>query len=50
MKNILAIACLFPLLAGAQKHEQACSVFYNINALLQSEHFNPKPTDDSLSA
>ncbi|RYJ42443.1 carboxy terminal-processing peptidase [Flavobacterium beibuense] len=50
MKNIYAIACFLPLMVGAQNHEQACGVFYNINELLKSEHFKPKPTDDSLSA
>ncbi len=49
MKKILAIACFLPLMVEAQNHEQACGVFYNINELLQKEHFKPKPTDDSLS-
>ena len=49
MKKILALACLLPLLAGAQNHEEACRVFYNISQLIKEEHFKPKPTDDSLS-
>ena len=49
MKKILALAVLLSLNMTAQNHDQACSVFYKMNTLLQKEHFKPKPVDDSLS-
>lgn len=50
MKKILAFACLLSLGVAAQNHGEACDVFLKVEAVLQKEHFKPKPVDDSLSA
>jgi len=34
----------------AQNSKNNCEILYKINHLLQKEHFNPKPVNDSLSA
>ena len=40
---------LFPLLAISQKDNNACETLIKINALIQQQHYKPKPVDDSLS-
>lgn len=40
---------LFSLYAGAQTHDKACDLFFNIRNVMQLQHYTPKPIDDSLS-
>ncbi|QYJ67613.1 S41 family peptidase [Flavobacterium litorale] len=49
MKKCIALVVLFSVFARAQDTERACDVFSKINNVLQSQHFKPKPIDDSLS-
>ena len=49
MKNLLQLVLLLPLLALSQKEKNPCETLANINALIQENHYHPKPIDDSLS-
>ena len=40
---------LLPLLALSQKEKNPCETLASINALVQENHYRPKPIDDSLS-
>ena len=40
---------LLPLLALSQKEKNPCETLTSINALIQENHYLPKPIDDSLS-
>lgn len=40
---------LLPLLALSQKEKNPCETLASINALIQENHYRPKPIDDSLS-
>ena len=40
---------LLPLLALSQKEKNPCETLTSINALIQENHYRPKPIDDSLS-
>lgn len=50
MKKIILVLLFstFPLLA--QNSDANCDIILKINKLLQKEHYNPKPVNDSLSA
>ena len=49
MKRLHLILLLFPALIFAQKSSDFCNTIARINALIQENHFQPKPIDDSLS-
>lgn len=49
MKNIVFVLLFTPFLLLAQKEVKTCEILSKINTLLQSEHIQPKPVDDSLS-
>ena len=49
MKKIGALALLLTLTMQAQDDREACTLFSKINTVLQQQHFQPKPVDDSLS-
>ncbi len=49
MKNLLQLVLLLPLLALSQKEKNPCETLASINALIQENHYSPKPIDDSLS-
>ena len=49
MKNLLQLVLLLPLLALSQKEKNPCETLASINALVQENHYRPKPIDDSLS-
>ncbi|MGL2986204.1 carboxy terminal-processing peptidase [Flavobacterium sp. RSSA_27] len=49
MKKILLVALVFSSQIWAQNNVDACKILSKINALIQKEHVQPKPVDDSLS-
>ncbi|QBZ98680.1 S41 family peptidase [Flavobacterium sangjuense] len=49
MKKLLQLVLLLPLLALSQKEKNPCETLASINALIQENHYSPKPIDDSLS-
>ena len=49
MKNLLQLVLLLPLMALSQKEKNPCETLSSINALIQKNHYRPKPIDDSLS-
>ncbi|MES2410649.1 MAG: S41 family peptidase [Bacteroidota bacterium] len=49
MKNLLPLVLLFPLLTLGQIEKNPCETLTSINALIQENHYRPKPIDDSLS-
>ncbi|WP_293895485.1 S41 family peptidase [Flavobacterium sp.] len=49
MKNLFQLVILFPLLSLSQKEKNPCETLSSINALIQENHYRPKPIDDSLS-
>lgn len=49
MKKILLVALVFSSQIWAQNNVAACKILSKINALIQKEHVQPKPVDDSLS-
>lgn len=49
MKKILLVALLVGGHLMAQKNTSPCKILSKINALIQQEHVQPKPVDDSLS-
>lgn len=49
MKKILWVLLFFTLASSAQDNGKTCEILSKINTLIQKEHFNPKPVDDSLS-
>ncbi len=49
MKKISLFFLLTPFLLLAQNDAKTCEILSKINTLLQSEHLQPKPIDDSLS-
>lgn len=49
MKKILLVLLFIPFPFFAQNKGDSCEIIKKINNLIQSEHFSPKPIDDSLS-
>lgn len=49
MKKISLLLLLFFTASHSQEKSGSCDVILKINSLLQREHFQPKPVDDSLS-
>lgn len=49
MKKILLFLLLYNLNVFSQDSGKSCDVLLKISALIQREHFQPKPVDDSLS-
>lgn len=49
MTKISLVFLLFPFFAIAQNEANTCEILSKINTLIQSEHIQPKPVDDSLS-
>ena len=49
MKKILLVALLVGGHLIAQNNASPCKILSKINALIQQEHVQPKPVDDSLS-
>jgi carboxyl-terminal processing protease len=49
MKGLLYTLLLFPTLLFAQNSENVCQTISKISAIIQENHFQPKPVDDSLS-
>jgi carboxyl-terminal processing protease len=49
VKNLLQYVLLLPLLVLSQKEKNPCETLSSINALIQENHYRPKPIDDSLS-
>lgn len=49
VKNLLQLVLLLPFLALSQKEKNPCETLASINALVQENHYHPKPIDDSLS-
>lgn len=49
MNKFSLFLLLFTLASNAQDNGKSCDVLLKINTLIQREHFNPKPVDDSLS-
>ena len=49
MKKFLLFLLLITFATHAQDSGKSCDVLLKINALLQQEHFQPKPVNDSLS-
>lgn len=47
--RFLLALLLFTFASYSQDSGKSCDVLIKINALIQREHFNPKPVDDSLS-
>jgi len=45
---LLAFLTLMPFVASSQS-EKACETLSKINAIIQKQHYRPKPVDDSLS-
>ncbi|WP_298152923.1 carboxy terminal-processing peptidase [Flavobacterium sp.] len=50
MKRLLPVLLLCSVSLFAQDSGKACELLSKINKLVQSEHYKPKPIDDSLSA
>jgi carboxyl-terminal processing protease len=50
MKKILLVFLFSTFSLFAQNSDTSCDILFKINKLLQKEHFNPKPVNDSLSA
>lgn len=49
MKKILVVVVLMTSQIWAQNDSATCKILSKINALIQKEHVQPKPVDDSLS-
>lgn len=49
MRKILLVGLVFSSQIWAQNNVAACKIISKINALIQKEHVQPKPVDDSLS-
>jgi carboxyl-terminal processing protease len=49
LKKLYVFLSLLPLLNFAQGEVNPCETVSKINALIQSQHYKPKPVDDSLS-
>lgn len=49
MKKNLLFSLLTPFLLVAQNDVKTCEILSKINALIQRDHYRPKPVDDSLS-
>ena len=50
MKKISLVFLFSTFSLFAQNSDTSCDILFKINKLLQQEHFNPKPVNDSLSA
>ncbi|WP_281323923.1 S41 family peptidase [Flavobacterium sp. IMCC34518] len=50
MKKFTLVFLFLTFSLLAQNSDTDCEILFKINNLLQKEHFNPKPVDDSLSA
>jgi carboxyl-terminal processing protease len=50
MKKISFVLSLFSFSLFAQNSDSTCEILFKINTLIQREHVNPKPVNDSLSA
>lgn len=49
MRKILLVLFLTTFSLFGQNSAKTCEILSKINALIQSEHYHPKPVDDSLS-
>ncbi|TRX37517.1 S41 family peptidase [Flavobacterium restrictum] len=49
MKKFSLLLFLVPFWLFSQNNKNPCDVLFKINNLIQQEHVNPKPVDDSLS-
>ena len=49
MKKLLLLVALFPIISFAQSEKNPCETLSKINAVIQEQHYKPKPIDDSLS-
>ena len=49
MKKLLLLVALFPIIGFAQSEKNPCETLSKINAVIQEQHYKPKPIDDSLS-
>ena len=49
MKKLWAFVLFTSAVATAQTNEKTCELLNKIDALMQRQHFKPKPIDDSLS-
>ena len=50
MNKISLVLFLFSFSLFAQNSNSTCEILFKINTLIQQEHVNPKPVNDSLSA
>jgi carboxyl-terminal processing protease len=50
MNKISLVIFLFTYSLFAQNSNSTCEILFKINTLIQEEHINPKPVNDSLSA
>jgi carboxyl-terminal processing protease len=50
MNKISLVIFLFTYSLFAQNSNSTCEILFKINTLIQQEHVNPKPVNDSLSA
>ena len=50
MKKIALVFVLSTFSLFAQNSDTSCDILFKINQLLQQEHYDPKPVNDSLSA
>ncbi|WP_333600098.1 S41 family peptidase [Flavobacterium sp.] len=49
MKKLFIIGILFPCVLFSQTEKNPCETLLKLNALIQENHYKPKPVDDSLS-
>ncbi len=49
MKRLLLSFLVFPTLLFAQQSESICQTISKVSAVIEKNHFQPKPIDDSLS-
>ena len=49
MKKLVLIFLVLPTLLFAQNSKNVCQTISKVNAIIQQNHFQPKPIDDSLS-
>jgi carboxyl-terminal processing protease len=50
MKKITFVFVFFTFSLFAQNSDENCTILLKVNKLLQKEHYNPRPVNDSLSA
>jgi len=49
VKKLFIIGILFPCVLFSQTEKNPCETLLKLNALIQENHYKPKPVDDSLS-